>query len=58
LEDERLDLLPADAEHGGNVTVRVVTKLEQHQRRALVRRQPLYVLHHLAQVLAPLDLVC
>ena len=57
LEDERLDLLRADAQHAGDVLLRVVAELEQDQRGALIGREPLHVVEHLAQVLAPLDLV-
>ena len=35
----------------------MVTKLKQHQRRTLVGRQALDLLHHLAELLAPFDLV-
>jgi hypothetical protein len=47
LEDEGLDLVLADAEHGGDVVVGVVAELEQHQCGSLVGGQPLNVLHDL-----------
>ena len=57
LKDERLHLLSAHAEHGSDFSVRVIPEFEEHERRALVSRQPLNVLEHLAQVLPPLDLI-
>jgi hypothetical protein len=57
LEDERLDLLPAHAQHDRDVAVRVVAEFKEHQRGALVSRQPLHIVQHLAEFLAPLDLV-
>jgi hypothetical protein len=48
LEDERLHFLPAHAQHLSNFMVRVVAELEQHQRRALVSREPLQVFQHFA----------
>ena len=57
LEHERLDLLSANAQDGGDLLLRVVAELEQHQRGPLVGGQPLHVVEHLAEVLAPLDLV-
>ena len=48
LEDERLHLLAADAKDGGDFIVRVIPQLEEHQRGALISRQPLHVLHHFA----------
>ena len=57
LEDERLDLGRADAEHGRDVLMRVIPELEEHKRRPLVGRQPLHVVDELPHVLAPLDLI-
>jgi hypothetical protein len=57
LEDQRLDLLLANSQHLCDFVMRLVAELEQHQRGALVGREPLHVLQHLAQFLAPLDLI-
>jgi hypothetical protein len=57
LEDERLHLLATNAEDGGDVLVRVISKLEEHEGGALIRRQPLQVSQDLAQLLAPVDLI-
>ena len=58
LEYQRLDLLLSDPEHGGDFLVRVIGELKQNERRALVGGQPLQVVHQLAKVLPPLDLIC
>lgn len=57
LEDERLDLLGPDSQHGGDVLLRVVSELEEDKRGALIGGQALHVIEHLAQVLTALDLV-
>jgi hypothetical protein len=41
LEYERLHLLLSDVEHGRDFSVRVIAELEQHERGALVSREPL-----------------
>ena len=58
LEDQRLHLLLAHPEHGGDFFVRLIPELEENERGALVGRQPLHVIQHLAKVLPPLDLIC
>jgi hypothetical protein len=58
LKDERLDLLGLAAQHLGDLYVREVTQLEEHERGALAiwkRRQPR---HQLAQFLSLPDDVC
>ena len=52
LEDEGLDLVATDSEHGRDLLVRLVAEFEQHERRALIGRQPLNVLDDLAQLLS------
>jgi hypothetical protein len=47
LEDQRLDLLAAHAQHRRDLSLRLVTQLKEHQRRALVGGQPLDVLQQL-----------
>ena len=58
LEDERFDLLAANAQHRSDLTVRLVTELKKNQCRALIVRQPLDLLQQLVEFLLPLDLVC
>ncbi|HEV3390517.1 MAG TPA: hypothetical protein VG057_15965 [Solirubrobacteraceae bacterium] len=58
LEYQRLDFLFAHAEHSGDFVVRVIGELEQNERGALVGREPLQVIQHLANVLPALDHVC
>jgi len=58
LEYQRLDFLFAHPEHGGDFLVRMIRELEENERSALVGRQPLQVIQHLAKVLPPLDHVC
>ena len=58
LEDERLHLFRADAEHSSDFFVWVIAELKEHERGALISRQPLDVLQHFAQLLAALNLVC
>jgi hypothetical protein len=55
LEDECLHLLSADAQHGCNLRVGLASELEQDQSGALIGREALHVLDHLAEVLAPTD---
>jgi hypothetical protein len=57
LEYERLDLLAPHSQHGRDLTVRVVAKLEENQCGALIEGQPTNLLQQLAQRLPPLDLV-
>jgi hypothetical protein len=57
LEDERFDLLGADAEHAGDLLLGVVAELKQNQCGALVSGESPHVVEHLAQILAALDLV-
>ncbi|HYB30698.1 MAG TPA: hypothetical protein VEF89_29135 [Solirubrobacteraceae bacterium] len=57
LEDERLHLLPADAQHGCDLGVGVAPELKQDQSGALIGWEALHVLEHLAQVLALPDLI-
>ena len=56
LEDERLDLLAAHAEHRRDLRVGLVAELEEDQRGALVVGQALQLVDQLAQVGAQLDL--
>jgi hypothetical protein len=58
LEYQRLHLLLAHPEHGGDFFVRLIPELEENERVALVSRQPVDVIQHLAEVLPPLDLIC
>ena len=55
LEDQRLDVLASHVEHARDLGVRVVPELEQHERSALVVRQPLDVLDEFPQLLAACD---
>lgn len=57
LEDERLHLLPADAEHRCDLGVGVASELKQDQSGALIGREALHVLEHLAKILALPDLI-
>ena len=57
LEDQRLHLLLAHTENGRDLGLRVVAELEQHERGALIERQPVHVLQQLAELLAPLQLL-
>jgi hypothetical protein len=57
LEDQRLDFLFAHPEHGGDFPVRVIPELKENERGALVGRQPVDVIQHLAEVLPALDLI-
>ena len=52
LEDECLHLLPTDAQHGRDLGVGLASKLEQNQRGALIGREAVHVVDHLAEVLA------
>ena len=56
LEHERLDLLAPHAQDGRDLLVGVVADLEQDERRALIGRKALHVVHEHAQVRAPVDL--
>ena len=58
LEYQRLHLLFAHPEHGGDFFVRLIPELGENERVALVSRQPVDVIQHLAEVLPPLDLIC
>ena len=55
LENERLDLLATDPEHGRDLLVRLITELKQDERGALIGGQPLDVLDDLAQLLSTRD---
>ena len=55
LEYQRLDLLFAHPEHGCDFLVRMIRELEQNECGALIVGQPLQVIEHLSEVLAPLD---
>jgi hypothetical protein len=52
LEDEGLHLLPAHAQHGRDLGVGLASKLEQNQRGALIGREAVHVVDHLAEVFA------
>lgn len=54
LEDQRLHLLAADAEHDRDLGMGLISQLEQDQRGTLIGRQPLHVGEQLTQLLAPL----
>ena len=56
LEDQRLDLLTAYAQHDRNLGMGLISQLEQGQGRTLIRRQPLHIGQQLAQLLASLHL--
>jgi hypothetical protein len=58
LEDERFDLFAANAEHRADLGMRVVTELEEDQRRTLVWRQPSDVVEQLVELLRALELIC
>jgi hypothetical protein len=55
LQDERLDLVRADADHLRHLGVRELAQLGQEQRGALVVGQRAQVGEQVAQLLAPLD---
>ncbi len=55
LEDQRLDLVGSQVEHACDLRVRVVPELEQHERGALIVRQPLDILNELPQLLTARD---
>ncbi len=52
LEDECLHLLPADAQHRRDLGVGLASKLEKNQRGAVIGREAVHVVDHLAEVLA------
>jgi hypothetical protein len=55
LEDECLHLLPANAQHGRDLGVGLASELEQDQSGALIGREALHIVDHLAKVLASTD---
>jgi hypothetical protein len=57
LEDERLYLLGAHAQHRSDLGVRVITKLKENQCGTLVVGQPPHIVEHFAEVLPPLNLI-
>jgi hypothetical protein len=58
LENEGLDLVATDAEHGRDLLVRVVAEFEQYKRGALIGGQPLNVLDDLAELLSAREQAC
>jgi hypothetical protein len=56
LEDQRLDLLTAYAEHDRDLGMGLISQLEQSQSRTLILRQPLHIGEQVAQLLASLHL--